>query len=30
VAHIDEDEPVHDPDREHERQIDEHAKEPRH
>jgi small subunit ribosomal protein S2 len=30
VAHIDEGEPEHDPDREHERQIDEVAKEPRH
>ncbi|MEO6294734.1 MAG: 30S ribosomal protein S2 [Candidatus Limnocylindria bacterium] len=29
VAHIDEGEPEHDPDREHERQIAEHAKEPR-
>ena len=29
AAHIDEGEPEHDPDREHERQIDEHTKEPR-
>jgi hypothetical protein len=29
AAHIDEGEPEHDPDREHERQIAEHAREPR-
>jgi hypothetical protein len=29
AAHLEEGEPIHNPDREHERQIDEHTKEPR-